>query len=447
VTITGTNFAGTPTVTLGGSSCSVLTVSSTEITCTTTAHAAGTVNVSVTTPGGTGTLTDGYTYYAAPTVTDVNPGSGPGAGGTSVTITGTGFYGVPGVSLTVTFGGNACTTNIVVVNDTTITCDTPSHADGFVDVSVTTDSGTGTLTNGFEYYGSPTVLLVDPDQGPTTGGTAVTITGTNFFGTPTVDFGGSACTGVVVNSSTELTCTTTGHISGLVDVSVTTGNGTGTLTDGFRYTCAAGDDEQCVEAEITGSISFDVPDDFSFPAMSSTYMPQDSFSFEATGYNFNTNDLLTVYDSRNSGGFMVQAHQTTPFETSGGVFHIPLNNFFIATTSAITGGYAFDPPSDDGIEYDSTPVTPCDSSSVDVTTFPRSESAYQSLLWNGSTFAGQNLGTDDPDTYITYDLMNCSLLTGGRTGTFKQNVNYYLNVPGGQSAGTYNVTITFDLIT
>ena len=65
VTITGGNFKSGVTVALGGNSCAgVNLVSSTKITCITTAAGVpGTVNVTVTNPGNlVGTLTNGYTY-------------------------------------------------------------------------------------------------------------------------------------------------------------------------------------------------------------------------------------------------------------------------------------------------------------------------------------------------------------------------------------------------
>ena len=53
----------------------------------------GTVDVTVTTANGTSATgaSDKFTYIAPPTVTNVNPTSGPQAGGTPVTVTGTGF--------------------------------------------------------------------------------------------------------------------------------------------------------------------------------------------------------------------------------------------------------------------------------------------------------------------------------------------------------------------
>ncbi|MGY3908173.1 Ig-like domain-containing protein, partial [Aeromonas bestiarum] len=63
VTLTGTNLTGATAVSFGGTAATGYTVNNaTTITATTPAHAAGAVNVVVTTPGGSATLTNGYTY-------------------------------------------------------------------------------------------------------------------------------------------------------------------------------------------------------------------------------------------------------------------------------------------------------------------------------------------------------------------------------------------------
>src|SRR5206468_1953667 len=123
---------------------------STTITVTTPAHTAGAVDVVVTTSGGTATLTAGYTYTAAPTVTSIAPSSGPVAGGQSgVVITGANLSG----ATSVTFAGTAATnTNNT---STTVTVTTPAHAAGAVDVVVTTSGGTATLTAGYTYTAAP----------------------------------------------------------------------------------------------------------------------------------------------------------------------------------------------------------------------------------------------------------------------------------------------------
>jgi len=293
------------------------------------------------------------------------------------------------------------------------------------------------------------IIGIDPVTGPISGGTTVTITGSNFAGTPTVKFDGVDATDIQLVNSTTITAVTPVHALGYVDVTVTTLNGTDVLSNGFRYTCATGASEQCVEASVTGNITFEVPNDVTFPVLSASNLAQPNYSYGASGYVINVNDLLSVYDSRDNGGFKVQVHATTPFETVDHSKYIPLNDFFIATTSADTGGYRFAPPSDDGIEYGSQPVTACNGSPMDVTPpspWPPTLSSLGDVLTNASTFAGQSMGTGY-NSYGTYDLMDCDLVGGGWVNVFKQNVNYYINIPGGQPTGSYGVTITFDLLT
>jgi hypothetical protein len=239
VTITGTDFASGATVTFGGvAATSVVVVSTTEITATTPAGSAGAVTVTVTSGGQGGNLTNGFTYVVPPTVSGVSPGSGSTLGGTAVTITGTNFA----AGATVTFGagrqggdGNAAATNVVVVSATQITCTTPAGNAGAVNVAVTVNGETGTLTNGFTYVTVPTVSSVSPSNGPPAGGTAVTITGTNFATGATVTFGTAAATNVVVVSATSITATTPAGSAGAVTVTVTVSGQSGSLANGFTY--------------------------------------------------------------------------------------------------------------------------------------------------------------------------------------------------------------------
>ncbi|HEV2397944.1 MAG TPA: IPT/TIG domain-containing protein [Candidatus Sulfotelmatobacter sp.] len=232
VTITGTNFATGATVTFGGTAATGVTVvNSTTITATTPAGTAGAVTVAVTVNGQTGSLTNGYSYVAPPTVTSVSPSSGSTAGGTAVTITGTNFA----TGATVTFGGTVAT-GVTVVNSTTITATTPAGTAGAVTVTVTNPGAlAGSLSNGYTYVLVPTVISVSPNNGTTAGGTAVTITGTNFAAGATVTFGGTAATGVTVVNSTTITATTPAHAAGAVTVAVTVNAQTGSLTNGYSY--------------------------------------------------------------------------------------------------------------------------------------------------------------------------------------------------------------------
>lgn len=97
-------------------------------------------------------------FSLPPTIVSVIPNTGSELGGTSVTIAGTDFQS----GATVTFGGDAAT-SVVFVDSTEITCDTPAHAPGVVDVVVTNpDTGADTLVGGFTYLPSgPTIYYVD----------------------------------------------------------------------------------------------------------------------------------------------------------------------------------------------------------------------------------------------------------------------------------------------
>ena len=128
---------------------------------------------------------------STPTVTSVSPGGGTAAGGTTVTIDGTGFSGADGVA----FGGVAATT-YTIESDSEITATTPAGS-GTVDVQVgrggtasatsTADqfvysngSGSSLLTvtgpSPTMHYGSPVPALIPAYQGFVNGDTASSLT-------------------------------------------------------------------------------------------------------------------------------------------------------------------------------------------------------------------------------------------------------------------------------
>jgi hypothetical protein len=172
-------------------------------------------------------------FIPPPTVTGISPNFGPVTGGTSVTVTGTGF--VSGAALT--FAG-APATGVTVVSTTSITATAPAGTVGAVDVVVINpDSQTGTLAAGYTYIGPPTVTTLSVTTGPTVGGTALTITGAKFVAGATVTFGSAAGTSVTVVSATSITVTTPAHTgTGAVNVVVTNPDGqSGTKINAFTY--------------------------------------------------------------------------------------------------------------------------------------------------------------------------------------------------------------------
>jgi hypothetical protein len=140
VTITGANFTGATTVKFGTTAVGFSFVSSTKIVAVAPEHAAGTVDVTVTTPTGTSPIVTADHYKFLPTVTGISPASGPVAGGTSVTVTGTGFAVGTGTTI-VKFGGSK-STSVTCPSTTSCTAISPKHLAGTVYVLVTVNGAT-----------------------------------------------------------------------------------------------------------------------------------------------------------------------------------------------------------------------------------------------------------------------------------------------------------------
>ena len=222
VTITGTGFLAGATVTIGGVSATVGTITSTSIAVTTPAGSAGAKNIVVTNTDSQSATGSGlFTYIApnpAPSITSINPTSGPTAGGTSITITGTGF--LPGA--TVSIGGVSAT--VGTITSTSIAVTTPAGSAGAKNIVVTnTDSQTATGVGLFTYIApnpAPTITSVSPTSGATAGGTSITITGTGFLAGATVTIGGISAT-VDVITATSITATTPAGSAGAKNIVVT----------------------------------------------------------------------------------------------------------------------------------------------------------------------------------------------------------------------------------
>ena len=242
VSIVGTNLTGANTVSFGGTAAASFTpVDSTHVNATSPAHASGTIDVTVSTPGGgtSGIVAARPLHLNAPplpAVTSVTPNNGSTLGGTVVSIVGTNLTGTSAVS----FGGTAATT-FTPVDATHVTATSPAHASGTIDVTVTTGAGTSGIVAGDHFTFNappplPTVTSVSPTSGSTAGGTSVTITGTGLTGASAVSFGGTAAASFTPVSATSVTATSPAHASGTVDITVTTPGGTSGINIGDQFT-------------------------------------------------------------------------------------------------------------------------------------------------------------------------------------------------------------------
>lgn len=86
---------------------------------------------------------------------------------------------------------------------------------------------------------APAVLTITPNNGPTTGGTSVTITGTGFTGATAVDFGTTPATSFTVNNDGSITAVDPAG-TGVVDVTVVGPYGTSPTTAADKFTYGSG---------------------------------------------------------------------------------------------------------------------------------------------------------------------------------------------------------------
>jgi outer membrane protein assembly factor BamB len=154
VTITGVNLNAATAVRFGNEAAKSFTVkSATSVLAVSPAHpAGGTVDISVTIPAGTSAAVpaDRFTYVKTPTVTRLTPHEGATSGHTDVTFTGSNLTGATEVRF-----GTSKAISFTAVSATSITTESPPHAAGAVEVSVTTAGGKSAASAGdhFTYVG------------------------------------------------------------------------------------------------------------------------------------------------------------------------------------------------------------------------------------------------------------------------------------------------------
>ena len=304
VTITGSNFGPDSVVTFGGNpATNVVVVNAGEITAKTPPGAAGPVPVVVTDGGGSATAPQEFTYVAPPTidVTGLTPLFGPTAGGTPITITGTGYAG----PTTVSIGGTAAT-NLDVVSPTEITAVTPPHVAGAFLVTVTDPGGSAVSTQRFTFVAPPSITTFAPSSGPTEGGTVVTITGQNLTGTTSVTFGGVAGTDITNVSDTSVTVVTPPHAAGGVSVALTSAGGSTTAAGVFTYVVAP--------VEVTGiNPSFGpVAGGTTVAVTGAGFAPGSTVAFVNLGGGASTPAKSTLYNSATSLTVVSPAHAVGP---------------------------------------------------------------------------------------------------------------------------------------
>jgi hypothetical protein len=167
-----------------------------------------------------------------PSISSIDPTTGPAGGFDVVTIDGQGFNGTTSVKFNGVEAGS-----FVVNSSTSITAETPpGPVFTFADVTVTDPDGTDTLVGAYFYSFDPPpdITTVTPNQGPVGGGDRVEISGPSVVGVADVQFDGVSGTDLEVTSATTLQVTVPAGSLGPADVEAF-GTGSDIIVGGYTY--------------------------------------------------------------------------------------------------------------------------------------------------------------------------------------------------------------------
>lgn len=238
VTISGTEFNYVSGVRFGSTAATSYTVNSaSQITATSPAGSAGTVDITVTNSAGTSatSASDRFTYSSAPVVSAISPATGYVNNITNITISGTGFTGLNQVY----YNANASDATIFGSDTTVYAIINNFGSAGAYDIIVQTTGGNSATSaaDRITIYPAPAVTGVAPGSGLSSGGESITITGSGFTGATGVRFGSTAATSFIVDSYNQIRATSPGGVaSTTVDITVTTPAGTSSTSAADQYT-------------------------------------------------------------------------------------------------------------------------------------------------------------------------------------------------------------------
>ncbi|MFM2241876.1 MAG: hypothetical protein RLZ97_731, partial [Verrucomicrobiota bacterium] len=197
LTLVGSNFGLNPTVTSGTTNFPVTSRTHSNIVCTVPAGQGSSVPVTVTTAGQTSNSTS--ISYAPPAITSITPATGPTAGGSLITLTGSNFGTAPSVTMD--------STGISILSNTHTQVVFALPAGQGTNKAVRLNAGSQQSAAVLFSYNAPQITSITADSYPTSGGTTLTITGSNFGISPTVSFGSGGATIIGAPTHTRILCT------------------------------------------------------------------------------------------------------------------------------------------------------------------------------------------------------------------------------------------------
>jgi subtilisin len=210
VSISGSGLTGTTSVKFANNVSASFTVNSDVSIGAAVPSGAVTGNITVGKTGCADIQAGTFTVVSCPTVSGINPATGPT--GTGVVITGTNFTGVTGVKFS-----NNISASFTIDSAVQITATVPAGTVSGV-ITISRPGCTDIQTSSFTVVTCPTVGGINPTNGIV--GSNVVITGANFTGVSAVKFSNNVSAAFTVDSATQITVTVpAGAITGVIALS------------------------------------------------------------------------------------------------------------------------------------------------------------------------------------------------------------------------------------
>ena len=395
LTLTGTGFAGTPGVTVGGlAATSIVVVSDTQITATAPAGSAGARDVAVTTIAGTGSGAGLYAYYkVTPTITWAAPSAITyGAALTATQLNAT-------ASVTGTFAYSPAAGAVPAAGTQTLSViftptDTANYTSANSSVSLAVGQATPTITT------APTASAISYGQtlaASSLSGGAASVSGSFAFTTPTTAPGAGSAAPAVTFTPTDAANYTVATTTVSVSVNQATPTITWATPSGIGYGVALTATQLNATASVAGTFAYS-PAAGAVPAagtqtLSVTFTPTDA----------------TNYTSANSSVSLDVGKVTPTITTAPTASAISYGQTLAASSlsggaASVSGSFAFTTPTTApgaGSAAQAVTFTPTDSSNYTVATTTISVSVNQatptitwatpSAITYGTALAGTQL--------------------------------------------------------
>ena len=215
VTVSGSYIGDVEAVNVGAQAAEFTILATNKLTFVVPEGEPGVFNVTLSAVGETSAAKT-FTYLEkpvpAPVLNSLSPNNGSSAGGTSITLNGENLTD----ALSVNFGGQDV--SFTQDSGTQISVVSPAGK-GSADVTVTTAGGVSNALS-FGYIEPPVLSSISPNEGPTTGGTEVTLTGDNLSGVTEVKFGNFGAQSFTILNDNEIRAVSPKGVEGVVDISV-----------------------------------------------------------------------------------------------------------------------------------------------------------------------------------------------------------------------------------